>query len=165
MSRGNIRAMRTNELLLEPLAYLAPARAIEGLTPDQAEQRIAGANHSIAEIVAHLTFWQAWFCERCEGKAAPMVARAADGWPAVAPGSWRDIEQLFLAGLHRAASYDSGRLDASIAPPIEFPPLADYTVRDAQIHMATHNAHHLGQIILLRQILGLWPPPAGSWTW
>jgi hypothetical protein len=31
--------------------------------------------------------------------------------------------------------------------------------------MATHTAHHLGQIIVLRQLLGAWPPPAGSWTW
>ena len=37
------------------------------------------------------------------------------------------------------------------------------TKRDVLV--ATHNAHHLGQVILLRQLLGAWPPPAGSWTW
>jgi uncharacterized damage-inducible protein DinB len=52
-----------------------------------------------------------------------------------------------------------------VTPPIEFPPLTHYTIADALTHVATHNAHHLGQVILLRQLAGTWPPPAGSWTW
>jgi hypothetical protein len=35
----------------------------------------------------------------------------------------------------------------------------------ALVHVANHNAHHLGQIVLLRQLMGRWPPPSGSWTW
>ena len=31
-----------------------------------------------------------------------------------------------------------------VSPPIEFPPLANYTVGDALVHVATHNSHHLG---------------------
>jgi hypothetical protein len=27
------------------------------------------------------------------------------------------------------------------------------------------NAHHFDQAIRLRQIMGAWPPPSGSWTW
>jgi uncharacterized damage-inducible protein DinB len=50
-------------------------------------------------------------------------------------------------------------------PPIEHPPLAGYTLRDAIEHMAAHNSHHLGQVVLLRQMLGAWPPPSGSYTW
>jgi uncharacterized damage-inducible protein DinB len=57
------------------------------------------------------------------------------------------------------------RLDAPIAPAIEYPPLARHTVREALVHVSTHNAHHLGQVITLRQILGTWPPPSGSFTW
>jgi hypothetical protein len=49
--------------------------------------------------------------------------------------------------------------------PIEFPPLANYTVGDAITHIAIHNTHHLGQIIILRQMLGAWPPPASIYTW
>jgi hypothetical protein len=28
-----------------------------------------------------------------------------------------------------------------------------------------HSSHHLGQIITIRQLLGLWPPPGGTLTW
>jgi len=52
-----------------------------------------------------------------------------------------------------------------LTPAIEFPSLAHYSRRDVLVHVATHNAHHLGQVILLRQLLGVWPPPSGSWTW
>jgi hypothetical protein len=74
--------MNAHELLTEPIGFLAPARALEGLSPDFAERRVDGAPHSIAEIVAHLNFWQIWFIRRAEGMAAPMVQHAAEGWPA-----------------------------------------------------------------------------------
>ena len=96
-----------------------------------------------------------------------MVTSAASGWPAVAPGSWPELHVRFLTTLNRAVALgdDPGRLASRVVPAIEFPPLANYTIRDAIVHMGTHNAHHLGQVIILRQVMGLWPPPSGSWTW
>ncbi len=159
--------MNVRELLIETLAHIPPAGALEHLTTDEAERRVPGANHSIAEIVAHMNFWASWFCSRCEGTDEPMVASAATGWPAVAPGTWPGLHRQFLSTLERAAALgaEPSRLAAPIAPAIEFPPLATFTIRDALVHMATHNAHHLGQVITLRQIMGLWPPPSGSYTW
>ena len=53
-----------------------------------------------------------------------------------------------------------------LTEPVEYlAPLAHYSRRDVFVHVATHNAHHLGQVILLRQLAGKWPPPSGSWTW
>jgi hypothetical protein len=43
--------------------------------------------------------------------------------------------------------------------------LAHYSIGDALVHIAQHNSHHLDHVILLRQMMALWPPPAGSWTW
>lgn len=31
--------------------------------------------------------------------------------------------------------------------------------------IASHNSYHLGQVVLLRQRLGAWPPPSGGLTW
>jgi hypothetical protein len=42
------------EMLIDTIAYIPPARALDNLTAEQAERRVPGANHSIAEIVAHL---------------------------------------------------------------------------------------------------------------
>jgi uncharacterized damage-inducible protein DinB len=77
------------------------------------------------------------------------------------------VRERFLEGLARAllVALDQEAGVRRLDPPIEFPPLANYTVADAVTHIAMHNAHHLGQIITLRRILGAWPPPGGSYTW
>lgn len=153
--------------LVDTFAFIPPARALEQLTSDEATRRIPGMNHSIAEVVGHMTFWQAWFLDRCRGVAQPVVGAAAEGWPAVAPGEWEALRERFLAGAEQAAvlSETPDVVDQPIAPAIDLPQLAHYTVRQALVHVAIHNAHHLGQVIAMRQVLGTWPPPSGSWTW
>ncbi|MGH9370309.1 MAG: DinB family protein [Vicinamibacterales bacterium] len=162
-----MRPVNVRELLIEPVAYIGPARALEGLGASDAERRPGVENHSVADIVAHLMFWQDWFVERCQGTSVPMAQRAAIGWPAVPDGTWPDLRERFLTSLARAAALaePASRLDDPIFPAIEFPPLARHTIRDALVHIATHNAHHLGQVIVLRQTMGCWPPPSGSYVW
>lgn len=157
--------MLARELLADTHAHIGPLAALEGLAPALADQKPAGAPHSVAEIVAHMAFWQEWFLSQCEGAGTPLVEHAADGWPAVAPGTWESVRTRFAAGLERALALDRAETSRRIDPPIAFPPLAEYTVRDVIEHMAGHNAHHLGQVVLLRQLLSAWPPPAGSYTW
>jgi len=158
--------MNPRDSLVDTLVHLSPPRIIEGLSPAAAERRPEGLPHSIAEIVAHLTFWQEWFVRRMKGQPEPMVSSAALGWPAVAPGSWTELEARFHAGLEQLTALAEARdLTSLLAPPIEFAPLARYTLRDAVAHVAQHNAHHLGQVVVIRQLAGLWPPPSGSWTW
>jgi uncharacterized damage-inducible protein DinB len=159
--------MHLQSLLRGAHAYLSPSAVLAGLSANEAGSRPAGAPHSIAEIVAHMAFWQAWFLDRCDGVAVPMPAPAALGWPKVDDGDWDVVLERFEAGLKRALTLadDGARVMLSITPPIEFDPMATYTVSDALTHIALHNAHHLGQVITLRQQLGSWPPPAGSWTW
>ena len=155
--------MNSRDFLIDTHAHIPPAQALEGLSPEDAERRVTGAPHSIAEIVAHLDFWQGWFRRRCEGIDEPPAAPAAVGWPA--PDSWPRLRERFLSGVEEVAALGASGQDRPLSPPIQFPPLARYTVGDALVHVASHNAHHLGQIILLRQILGRWPPPSGSFTW
>lgn len=148
-------------------AYLAPQPTLAGLPPDVAARRPEGAEHSIAEIVAHMAFWQQWFLDRCDGIATPAPPNADLGWPAVANTSWAAIQDRFNQGFERSLQLanDDGRTASAVSPALEFDHLAKYTQGDALIHLALHNAHHLGQVITLRQQMGAWPPPAGSWTW
>lgn len=158
--------MGPRDALVDTLIFLSPLRILEGLSADLAERRLPQLPHSIAEIVAHLSFWQEWFMRRVEGQAEPMVASAGLGWPAVAPGSWPDVEARFRVGLEQLIAVGEKRdPDTPVLPAIEFGPLARYTLRDVIAHVAQHNAHHLGQVIVMRQLAGQWPPPAGSWTW
>jgi uncharacterized damage-inducible protein DinB len=157
--------MNSRELLIDTAPFIAPSRALEGVSSEDALRRVSGAPHSIAEIVAHLVYWQDWFTRRAQGKGEPMVAQASLGWPADS-AAWADLRTRFEAGLEALSALDvPGASAVKVTPPIEFPPLAGYTVSDVLVHVAQHNAHHLGQVVLLRQLMGLWPPPSGSWTW
>lgn len=158
--------MDARQLLVDTHPHLPPAATLAGLSPDDATRRVAGLPHSIAGIVAHMAFWQDWFTARCHGQDTPMAATAADGWPDAGVDSWPTVCERFLTGLDALAeAVGRQQPDAAIAPPIEFPLLAGYSYRDVWEHVAQHNAHHLGQIVVLRQILGVWPPPSGSYTW
>ena len=158
-------AVNLREFLIDPVGYLAPEKALDGLSAADAERHVTGVTHSVAELVAHLAFWQDWFHARCTGDAQPMVASAAAGWPAVSAGAWPTVRSRFGARLQQLGALADGDVARPVTPPIGFPPLAKYTIGDALVHVATHNAHHLGQVIVLRQLMGTWPPPSGSWTW
>jgi uncharacterized damage-inducible protein DinB len=159
--------MDARELLISPVAHMRPAGVLDGLSGEQSAARVPGAAHSIVEIAAHMLHWQSWFLERCAGVGIPPALTAVLGWPAAGADDWEPLCERFVEGLERALKIgmDAAACARCVDPPIEFPPLANYTVGDAITHIAIHNAHHLGQIIILRQMLGAWPPPAGSYTW
>lgn len=156
--------MTAHDLLISPVEFLAPDKLLEGLTPAQAAERVAGAPHTIVQLLAHLDFWQRWFIDRCEGRGTPVPQHATDGWPPAGAGDWDRIHASFLTGLASAVDLEP-RAARRVDSAIEFPALATYTIENAITHVALHNAHHLGQIATLRQIQGTWPPPAGGWTW
>ena len=159
--------MPIREMLLETFVHMPPRGVLDGLTAGQAVGSPAEGLHSVAAILAHMEFWQAWFLDRCDGTAVPMASAAAVGWPEVSPEGWTTLVGRFVAGLERASRIgeDPARLVRQVTPAIEFPPLARYTVHDALVHVAQHNSHHLGQIITTRRLMGAWPPPSGSFTW
>ena len=95
--------MDARQLLVETHSHLPPAATLAGLSPEDATRRVAGLPHSIAEIVAHMAFWQEWFTARCHGDARPMASTAADGWPDAGPGSWPLVCERFLTGLDTLA--------------------------------------------------------------
>lgn len=37
-----------------------------------------------------------------------------------------------------------------------------FTVGLRMVWFTGHNAYHLGQIVMMRRILGVWPPPGGG---
>ena len=158
--------MDRRHLLIETFVHLPPPQLLEDLPAEAAVRVPAPGLHSVAELVAHVDHWQRWFLARCRGEARAMTASAAEGWPAVTAGQWDALRDRFLEGAEEVAVVGTGNdLDAPLNPVIEFPPLAHYTLRDAIVHVAQHNSHHLGQVVTLRQLMKLWPPAAGSFTW
>jgi len=159
--------MSLRHVLTDTLAYLPPSGILEDLSADQAGRKAPGLAHATTDLVAHLDFWQRWFLHRLSGEPEPMPQPAGVGWPGLHGRSWAALRDSYLAGLEQVAlvADDTAHLDDPMLPALEFPPMSAYRRRDIVVHIAVHNAHHLGQVVQLRQQIGLWPPRAGSWTW
>ena len=110
--------------------------------------------------------WRTWRSGRTGSAAGSMASTSRWSAPRRSAGpsprraAWEDLKAHFLVGPGARGRARSLRiqLDRPVAPAIEFPPLMHYTTRDALVHVAHHNAYHLGQIVSLRQAMGLWPP-------
>jgi hypothetical protein len=77
------------------------------------------------------------------------------------------VRDRFLSGAQNAAAIanDTDRLEVQVACPTIGAPERTMTVREQLESLAAHNAYHLGRIVLLRQLLNIWPPPDGGFTW
>jgi hypothetical protein len=63
--------------------HLRPGAVLDELTAEQAHAKPQGLPHSIAEIVAHMCYWQEWFNGCAIGGFTGIAEHAVDGWPAV----------------------------------------------------------------------------------
>lgn len=145
------------EGLIEAWSSFTPAsRALDGLTPEQAVTRLEGWPYSMAEVVAHMLFWQRHDHATIQTGAEPEVAAGAD-WPAVTEDDWPRLKDEFLASLEgsREIARDPETLERLILG-------GKFTVGLRMVWFTGHNAYHLGQIVMMRRILGMWPPPGGG---
>ena len=139
-----------------------------GLSAEQAFAKPHGLPHSIAGIVSHMCYWQEWFNNGAVGKFTAPAAHAPEGWPAGSSDDWEALRARFFAAVEEAKriARESDSLDQPLLPPgVDIPPIARDSRGSGIMHAALHTGHHLGQIIVMRRLLGTWPPPAGSMTW
>ncbi|TDE87295.1 DinB family protein [Deinococcus sp. S9] len=132
-------------------------RALEGLSAEDAARVPEQLPHSAAQVVAHVQFWQAYLLEVIAGKNPPAPEHAAGGWPE--PGDWEALRSAFFRDL------DALR---ALARDADFTATHDRKDRSWAVgltNFAGHSVYHLGQVVSIRQALGLWPPPSGGDTW
>ncbi|AWN24573.1 DinB family protein [Deinococcus irradiatisoli] len=132
-------------------------RALGGLSAEDASKVPAALPHSVAEVVAHVQFWQVYLLRVFRGERPSWPGSAAEGWPD--PGEWEILRTEFLR--------DQEALSAYARTPTFLEQL-DHKGRPRSLPLlsfAGHGLYHLGQVVSIRQALGLWPPPGGGDTW
>ena len=152
-------------------AAAPPDFILEALPADLALQRSPGAPRSIYEELWHITFWQQVSLDWINHIETPYPEHASAGFPTehdTALEDWESLKNRFFRGNQAAAAAarDQARLDLPIrCPSRPGSPVRTMTVREQLENLATHNAYHFGRIVLLRQLLGSWPPPTGGYSW
>ena len=166
--------MATNELqevLAGDSAAAPPATILEGLASDAAHRAIAGSPRTIYEELWHIAYWQQVTLDWIAGIETPYPTDPSQGFPAEADQAredWDELRERFFRGnrIAAAASGDEIRLEVPVrCPSRPGLPVRVMTVREQLESLGAHNAYHFGRIVLLRQMMGLWPPPSGGFNW
>jgi uncharacterized damage-inducible protein DinB len=142
-------------------SHLATKTLFAGLDWKAAGARPQGVRHSVFQLLNHMTYWQDWVVKWLDGANPRIPKHASGGWPGSAgpasAGEWQRAVRDFQNGL---AKLDRQSREADLL-----------TTRGKRTRLgmlraiASHNSYHAGQVAVLRQILGAWPPPSGGITW
>jgi len=163
--------MTTKELLLKQFAlaydengwFVALKNALKNLTAEQAEWKPSSLDHSIWEILAHLSFYNRAYVERFKG--IDYVYPTSDNRATFAGGenvsaeTWRAEIEKFDAIMNEWRGLLEAAADAKFDEPVS---ATNHTHWDALLsHINLHNAHHGGQIVLIRKLQGSWDASKG----
>jgi uncharacterized damage-inducible protein DinB len=152
-------------------AAAPPAFILEKLTAEQAHQTVPGSPRTIYQELWHISFWQQVSLDWIAGIETPYPSHATDGFPSeadVARESWQPLCDRFFNGNRQVAvaAQQPSRLDQPVrCTSRPGYPTRIMTVREQLQNLAAHNAYHFGRIVLLRQLIGAWPPPSGGFSW
>src|SRR5882724_8166200 len=138
------------------LGFQPPAVILEGLTEEQATAKPHGLPHSIADIVGHMYYWQEYFNKAATEGFGGFPEHAPEGWPKVAPGGWEALREQFLRSVEKTQALAAGspRLNEKLLP--QDSPLPFWnreSIGSGLLHGVIHNSHHLGQVVVLRQLM------------
>jgi uncharacterized damage-inducible protein DinB len=133
-------------------AWFVPIKiAIEGLTPEQAAWKDTTDNHSIAQLVNHLIFWNQQQLAKFKGeKPAAFDGDNKKTFAGLDKAAWeasvKQIDEVMIAWEKAIEAADEAKL-------------AKWYSTIAKI--STHNAYHTGQIIYIRKMKGNWDASKG----
>jgi DinB superfamily len=157
MSDSSLRA-HLIELLEMGHAHLKPEAAFKGLDFEWWGKRPAGAPHTPWQLLEHLRFTQ-W--DILDFSVNPNYKEAE--WPEdYWPKSEAPRDQAELAKSLAQFRDDLQAMEALVKDPKTdlFAKISwgsgQTILREAML-VADHNAYHLGQLVLVRQLLGQWP--------
>jgi hypothetical protein len=144
-------------LLDWPDAHAKFDDAVEGVPPESRGVQPPGLPYSPWQLLEHLRLTQRDILEFCRDPGYAQPAWPDDYWPAsAAPPSGADWDES-VAGFRE----DREALQQLVAEGIpdlfaEIPHGMGQTYLREVLLVADHNAYHVGQLLAVRRLLGLW---------
>ena len=149
-------------------AHVDPVATVEGVSAELAGRQLAGAQHTVWQLVWHMNYWMEYELHSLQGPEATYPAHASESWPATPmprdDAAWkvevtrfrRQVEELAAWGVRAGCEGLHDRLVHAGH---------DDRIGDVLWQMSAHNSYHTGQVALLLRAFGAWPPTGGGDTW
>ena len=138
-------------------AHTPTATVLDGIPFERVNERIDGLPYSIWELVYHIWFSQHDILVFTLNPDYEPHDWPDDYWPTAdaTPEAWADTTQAFHSDLDRLVELVEDT-DNDLTAELDHAP--GYTLLRQALLAADHNAHHLGEVIVLRRLLGIWEP-------
>ncbi len=160
-SNQNVLEKMVSNALSGKGAHVDVNRAFAGLDWKLAGTQPEGLPHSVFQLLNHMSFWNRWVVKWLGGEHPPVPKHAPGGWPGKpSPASadeWKQAIRCFSQEIQQMTRR-ARDLDLLVKQGTK-------TRLEMLQAVASHNSYHLGQVVVLRQRLGAWPPPGGGLTW
>lgn len=132
--------------------WFVPANvAVAGLTPEQAAWSDGKGNHSVGQLTYHLVFWDSRSLAKFKGEPeAKYSGNNDDTFTNFDPKKWnalvKQLDEVMTEWEKAVESADDAKLKQNI---------------DLISNVATHNAYHIGEMVMVRKEQGAWNPENG----
>ncbi|MDQ3750193.1 MAG: DinB family protein [Acidobacteriota bacterium] len=163
--------MKTKEILLEQFTacynengwFVALKNAVKNLTAKQAIWKTENLDNSIWEILSHLNFYNEAYLKRFKGMTVDYSgienSETFSGAETVSEEAWQaEIEKfdsIMTEWRSLLEAAESSKFDEAVSA-------TNNSAWSSLIaHINAHNAHHGGQIVVLRKLQGSWDAKQG----
>jgi uncharacterized damage-inducible protein DinB len=158
------------EILLEQLSacqekngwFVSMSTALRGLTAAQACVSPGGDAHSVWQILNHVIFWNERYLMRFRDEKLPRAENNELTFMGEGTGDeaeWKLAVERFDSVMKDWQKAIRDADEAKLAGPVKSD--SDTSWHSAIASMAIHTAHHIGQIVTLRKVLGTWDSAQG----
>jgi len=140
--------------------FVATKNAIKGVTAEQADWKPEGADNSIREIINHLNYYNNAYLERFKGNEYEYkVADNDETFDKGEAPTWDAEVERFDAIMSEFRQLLQNADESKFGTAVSATNQAKWSELVSNIN--AHNAHHGGQIVLLRKLQGSWDSSGG----
>jgi hypothetical protein len=132
--------------------WFVPAKvAVDGLTAEQANWSPGHGSHSVGQLAYHLWFWNTRELAHFNGEKVPDFTASNDTtFDNFNAAQWNDLvkklDKVMTDWENAVNAADDQKLAANAS---------------LVAHVGAHNAYHIGQILYVRKLQGVWDPSKG----
>ena len=160
------------ELLCGKGAHADPMACVEDLPADLAARHVEGFPHSIGHLVFHMNYWMDYDLRRIRGEMPAYPEHNAESFPrnsfSIDAQKWDHLKKQFADLLGDAAALANSspkEMQRHIESTHAGHTKLAGTIEAVLWQLVTHNSYHVGQIAMMRRMLGAWPPRGGGDSW
>jgi uncharacterized damage-inducible protein DinB len=118
-----------------------------------------------------MNYWMDNDLRRVRREKPPYPTHNSESFPAtaeLATAEWKELQKRFTDLLNQTAELaDSNRADLDRHVEATHPTHQQRpgTLEAVLWQLVAHNSYHIGQIAMIRRMLGAWPPRGGGDSW